>query len=243
MTKLFIATPAFDGKVNVAYAISMAETRLLMAMNQIDVVIRVKASGSLLVRERNDLIKDFLKTDCTHMLCVDSDIAWNPIDVKRMIEHDEPFVAALYPARGPDNVFLFRAVTEGEDNRIAVSPKGLLKMEYIPAGFMLLKRDLLEKMIAHFPELYYCPKDENLKYEAGHYLFAVELWEGEFWGEDYTFCRRARQAGFDIWIDPVVRLDHQGKIAAMADILSLTPDSKVASTLTPKEDSNGTVHA
>lgn len=224
MTKLFLATPAFDGKVNVAYSVALAETRLLMALNQIDTVIRIKTSGSLLVRERNNLIKEFLQTDCTHMLCVDSDMAWNPIDVKRMIEHNEPFVAALYPARGPENVFLFRAV-QGEDGRMEVSNKGLLKMDYIPAGFMLLRRDLLEKMIAHFPELYYCPKNETIKHEDGHYLFAVELWEGEFWGEDYTFCRRARQAGFDIWIDPVIRLDHQGKAAAFMEILSNQPQT------------------
>lgn len=222
MIKLFLATPAFDGKLNVSYAVSLAETRVLMAMNQIDTVICIKTSGSLLVRERNDLIKEFLKTDCTHMLCIDSDISWNPIDVKRMIEQNEPFVAALYPARGPDNVFLFRAV-QGENGRMEVSQKGLLKMEYIPAGFMLLRRDLLEKMVDHFPELYYCPKNESLKNEDGFHLFAVELWEGEFWGEDYTFCRRARQAGFDIWIDPIIRLDHQGKCAAFAEILSNQP--------------------
>lgn len=229
MTKLFLATPAFDGKVNVPYAVSLAETRILMAMNQIDMIIRIKTSGSLLIRERNDLIKEFLKTDCTHMLCVDSDMAWNPIDVKRMIEHNEPFVAALYPARGPENVFLFRAVTEGEDQRMQVSQKGLLKMEFIPAGFMLLRRDLLEKMIAHFPELYYQPKDESMKQYDGHHLFAVEVFEGEFWGEDYTFCRRAHQAGFDIWIDPVIRLDHAGKCAAFMELLSDNPNQPAQS--------------
>src|ERR1043165_3146603 len=110
MKKIFIATPAFDGKVTVPYACSLADTRLYLASTGIETVLRIHTSGSLLVRERNDLIKAFLESDCSHMLCIDSDIAWNPIDVQRMINLDEDFIAALYPARGPDKCFLYRGV-------------------------------------------------------------------------------------------------------------------------------------
>ena len=137
MTKIFIATPAFDGKVNVSYACALAETRLYLASNAIQSIMRIHTSGSLLVRERNDLIKSFLESDCTHMLFIDSDIAWNPIDVQRMINFDEDFVAALYPARGPEKCFLFRGVY-GENKRMEISEKKLLEMEYVPAGFIIL---------------------------------------------------------------------------------------------------------
>lgn len=220
MTKLFIATPAFDGKVNVSYACSLCDTRLLMALNGIEVMVRVNVSGSLLVRERNELLKQFLASDATHILCIDSDIGWNPLDVKRLIDHNEDFVSVLYPARGPDRCFLFRAVYEDEHKKMNVSEKGLLPMEYVPAGFMLMKREMIEAMIKHFPELYYEPKDPSLKQHAGHHLFAIELFEGEFWGEDYVFCRRARQAGFKIWVDPMVELDHAGVKGRFAQILT-----------------------
>ena len=169
MTKVFIATPAFDGKVTVPYACSLCDTRLYLAANAIETIVRVHTSGSLLVRERNDLVKSFLETDATHMMCIDSDIGWNPMSIKKLIDYNEDFVAALYPARG-EKCFLFRGVYE-ENKRMAVSEKKLLQMEYIPAGFMLLKRCVLEKMIEHFPELYYEPIDENLKHAKGHYLY------------------------------------------------------------------------
>ncbi|PWU06763.1 MAG: hypothetical protein C5B43_01235 [Verrucomicrobia bacterium] len=226
MTKIFIATPAFDGKVNVQYACSLCDTRLCMAANNIHTLVRINTSGSLLVRERNDLIKAFIETDATHMLCIDSDIGWNPTDVKKLIDYDEDFVAALYPARGPDKCFIFRGVYEDENKKMTISEKGLLQMEYIPAGFMLLKRCVLEKMIADFPELYYIPKDESLKHTAGHYLFATEIWDGEFWGEDYVFCRRARQSGFKIWIDPTIELDHAGTRGAFIEALTNEPQIK-----------------
>jgi hypothetical protein len=223
MTKIFIATPAFDGKVNVQYACSLCDTRLYLAANAIETIVRVTTSGSLLVRERNDLLKAFLETDATHIMMIDSDIGWNPLDIKRLIDHNEDFVAALYPARGPENYFLFRGVYEGPEKRMKPSEKCLLEMEYIPAGFMLVKREVIQNMIDFFPELYYEPKDPSLKHTSGYHLFAVELWEGEFWGEDYVFCRRARQAGFRIWIDPVVKLDHAGKIGAFIECLTDKP--------------------
>ena len=229
MTKLFIATPAFDGKVNVSYACSLADTRLYLAANSIETVIRIHVSGSLLVRERNDLVKAFLETDCTHMLCIDSDIAWNPVDVKRMIDMEESFVAALYPARGPEKCFLFRGVY-GENKRMDISEKKLLEMEYIPAGFMLIKRIVFESMILKMPEIYYEPKDESLKHTKGHMFFGIELWEGEFWGEDYVFCRRARQCGFKIWIDPTIVLDHAGVKGAFIECLTEKPPAEASST-------------
>jgi len=227
MTKIFIATPAFDGKVTVGYACALADTRIYLAANAIECMFRIHTSGSLLVRERNDLIKAFLETDSTHMLCIDSDIAWNPPDVKKLLDYNEDFVAALYPARGPDKCFLFRGVYQGENKRMDVSEKNLLEMEYIPAGFMLIKRCVLEKMIAHFPELYYEPKEESLKHTKGHCLFATELWDGEFWGEDYVFCRRARQAGFKIWIDPCIPLNHAGVTGAFIETLTDDPNKAV----------------
>ena len=224
MTKIFIATPAFDGKVNVSYACALAETRLYLASNAIQSIMRIHTSGSLLVRERNDLIKSFLESDCTHMLFIDSDIAWNPIDVQRMINFDEDFVAALYPARGPEKCFLFRGVY-GENKRMEISEKKLLEMEYVPAGFMMLKRNTLQKMIDFFPELYYEPKDESLKHTRGHCLFDTEIWDGEFWGEDYVFCRRARKCGFKIWIDPTIKLDHAGVCGAFIECLTDQPQN------------------
>lgn len=222
MTKIFIATPAFDGKVTVPYACSLCDTRLCMAANGIDVIVRIHTSGSLLVRERNDLIKSFLETDATHMLCIDSDIGWNPPDIKKLVDFDEDFVAALYPARG-EKIFLFRGVYTGENKRMDVSEKHLLKMEYIPAGFMLLKRCVLEKMIKFYPDLHYIPKDESLKHTEGHMLFATEIWNGEFWGEDYVFCRRAREAGFTIWIDPTIVLNHAGISGSFMEALTDKP--------------------
>lgn len=216
--KVFIATPAFDGKVHIPYAIALTETVLLLARNHIQVELRMNSSGSLLCAERNRLVKSFMESDCTHMLCIDSDLGWHADSVVEMLKKDMEFIAGVYPARGIEKVFTFRPIFK-EDGSVVNDPvKGLLKMQAIPAGFMLLKRSVLEKMIACRPDLEFIPKDP--KAASGHALFNTEIYEGEFWGEDYIFCLRAQDAGIDIWVDPMLQFNHAGTIGTLIDTLT-----------------------
>jgi len=216
MVKIFIATPAFEGKVHVPFAISLAETTLMLSMHQIGVQFQIVTSGSLLEAERNRLVDAFLKSDCTHMLCLDSDLGWPPQAVLALLQKNEDFIAGVYPNR-IDKSFTFRPKTE-EDGKIVTNPeKGLLEMEYIPAGFMLIKRCVFERIIEKFPDLTFTPKAKDVP--PGFAFFLCEIWEGEFWGEDYTFCRRARESGTRIWIDPMIQFNHAGNIGCITSVL------------------------
>ncbi len=215
--KLFIATPAFDGKTHIPYAISLAETAVLCKKHHIEIQYCIVASGSLLCAERNRLVEAFVQSDCTHMLCIDSDLGWPADAVLAMLRKDVPFVAGCYPAR-TEKSFIFRPALNEDQSVVVDKDKGLLKMEYIPAGFMIIRREVLEKMIADYPERRFVPKDTSKP--SGTALFNTELFEGEFWGEDYIFCKLARQSGFEIWVDPMIQFDHAGNIGMFAEVLT-----------------------
>lgn len=216
--KILIATPAFDGKVNVQYALSFADTVSLLARHNIPVEYRITASGSLLCAERNRLMKYFMESDCTHILCIDSDLGWPPIAALALIDYDLDFVAGCYPARR-EKSFIFRP-TYNPNNSLIIKDNKLIKMEYIPAGFMLIKKDVIKKMQNKFPELYFEPTDPALKDESGFALFNTEIWQGQFWGEDYYFCRKAREAGIEIWVDPFIEFDHAGTTGMLLNVLT-----------------------
>lgn len=208
MTKIFLVTPAYDGCVNVQYAISLAETHTLLARLGHELQIKINCSGSLIVAERNRLTEAFYESGADYMLCIDSDLGWPAQAVEEMLKKDVEFVAGVYPSR-KEHTFVFRPIFN-EDQSILKSEKNLLGMEYIPAGFMLIKRSVITKMREKFPELYFEPKDPRAKSSAGYCLFNTEVRGGEFWGEDYTFCRLAREAGVEIWVDPLIEFDHAG---------------------------------
>lgn len=213
-----ISTPAYSGQVHVPYAIALSETVVLLAQNQIDVVMHITTSGSLLVAERNRILQTFMDSDCTHLLCIDGDLGWPAQAVIALLKHDLEFVAGVYPSRG-EKTFTFRPKLN-PDSSIVKNEKNLLGMEYIPAGFMVITRSVLEKMRAKFPELYYEPKADQMKFAKAWMFFGTEIWDGEFWGEDYVFCRKAREAGVDIWVDPLIEFDHAGQRGMLMSVLS-----------------------
>ena len=226
--KIMIATPAYGGKVDVSYSIALADTVHELMSTGIQVVFNIPRSGSLLVAERNRILKNFMDSDCSHLLCVDGDLAWPAKSVLSMIHKNKEFVGGVYPCRGEAS-FTFRPVLN-EDQSI-VTESNLLKMEYIPAGFMLLQKSMLEKMKTKFPQLYFEPKHESMKINNGWAFFNTEIWDGEFWGEDYYFCRKAREAGVDIWVDPMITFNHAGVIGALIQVLTDNKDG----TMQPKE--------
>ena len=174
--------------------------------------------------ERNRIVQAFWESDCTHLLCIDGDLGWPAQAVLAMLESKKEFVAGVYPARGEKNIFLFRP--ELNDDGTIVTDKHLLKMQYIPAGFMLIARSAIEKMREKHPYLYYEPKDNRNNPEPGYCFFNTEVYEGEFWGEDFVFCRKAREAGVDIWVDPLIQFNHAGTVGMLVE--ALTPNREQA---------------
>jgi hypothetical protein len=224
--KVMIATPAYSGKVDIPYALSYAETANLLLTHNIAVQPMITASGSLLVAERNRIVQAFSESDCTHLLCIDGDLGWPAQAVLAMLESKKEFVAGVYPARGGKDTYLFRPALN-EDGTI-VADRHLLKMQYIPAGFMLIAKSVIEKMQAKFPELYYEPKNKEAANNPmpGYCFFNTEVYEGEFWGEDFVFCRKAREAGVEIWVDPLIQFNHAGTLGMLLD--ALTPNRENA---------------
>jgi hypothetical protein len=223
MKSILICSPAFDGKVTTTYALSLLETVGMLRSKGHAVECLVPRTGSLLVAERNRLLQYFWKSKHDYVLCVDADLGWPAEAVLSMLSQEKEFVCGVYPARDPgktaeETTFLFRPALNPDQS--IVQEKHLLKMEYVPAGFMLIHRSAIAKIREKFPELYYCPKDPKNNPEEGFCLFDTEVYEGEFWGEDYVFCRRARQSGIDIWCDPFIEFDHAGTRGMMSQVLN-----------------------
>jgi hypothetical protein len=224
MSSVFIATPAFNGQVNVQYAISLSETAASLKAFGHEVVMRISTSGSLLVAERNRLVQQFWDSGYEYMLCIDSDLGWPAQAVLAMLDQKKDFVCGVYPARGTQGKeFCFRPAKNPDDS--IIQDRHLLKMEYIPSGFMLIRRSAIQKLRDKFPELYYCPKNPVNNPPSGYCFFNTEVWEGEFWGEDYVFCRRLRDAGVEIWCDPLIEFDHAGDRGMLLRMLQSQPEN------------------
>jgi hypothetical protein len=221
--KIFIGTPAYEGKVYVHYAMMLLDMQKIFEQAGFEVLIRLPVGGSLLVADRNRLVEMFWESGADYMLCIDSDLSFDPNYITRLIHFmentEKDFGGGVYPSRDGKG-FNFRPNLEEDGKIVQCEQTGLLKMDYIPAGCMVFSRSMIEKMREHFPELYYEPRDKRNLSENAYCFFDTEIWNGEFWGEDYVFCRRIREAGFDIWVDPTIHFNHAGIEGKLIDTLT-----------------------
>jgi glycosyltransferase involved in cell wall biosynthesis len=172
----------------------------------------------------------------THLMFIDADIGFEPDDLLRLIEKDEPFVCSPYPKKKyefgnikdmkPDVLARLSEqdiVSKLLKYNVHVSSKigpysrtitdGFMEIDRAGTGFMLIRRDVIEKMMLRYPELKYRSHDEGEKdYEDYLWrLFDCTIDEDNcYLSEDFTFCDRWRQIGGKIWMDITARLTHTG---------------------------------
>lgn len=202
-----IAIPAYDGKLNIKSAFALATLAMDMAKHGAKLYLTQISGCSLITKARNALVADFLESDATDLLFIDSDIIFKSDDVLRLLalSGDKDITAGAYPRRSKDKKF-FTDIYLDDQNQIEFRD-GMLRVDRIGTGFMLIRRHVLETMKANHPEWGYY---NNVNERTDCALFDFELNNGEYYGEDYTFCNRARADGFSIYLDPDINLPHIG---------------------------------
>lgn len=224
MTKLFVATPMYGGQCHGLYVNSCLQLQSLAARNDIEICFSFKIGESLLSRARNELVNEFLQTDYTHFLFIDSDIMFNPQDVLGLIEIDKLFIGAPYPLKKINWQRIINAVKKYPDikseNLTRVSSEYVfdfiekpetvnmnepLLVKEIGTGFMLIKRDVFTGMIESYPSIKYTEQGKTL-----YAFFDSMILDDRYLSEDYTFCSRWRKMGGEIYICPWMVAKHCG---------------------------------
>jgi hypothetical protein len=203
---IFIATPCLDGNVSAHYTASLVRSvALLQQRGWRTPHIDFEIGNSLIADARNKLVARFLASDCSDLVFIDADLSWSPDDLMRLASFDAPFVAGVYQRKSRTKVDF--AVKFGAT--IGMDAQGLLAVERVGTGFMRLRRDCLDRLVAAHPGLRLVnpadPADSNF-----HALFDTGIVDGRFVGEDFTFCDRWRAIGGQVLIDPAMNFGHHG---------------------------------
>jgi hypothetical protein len=115
-------------------------------------------------------------------------------------------------------------VLEIEDpERIAVVG-GFTRVRYAGTGFLMIRRQALEKMCAHYASLQFFREHSIADPLAGSpHRFAlfeclIDPTTGIYLSEDFSFCKRWTDLGGEIWADLESRLDHVGPTTFHGDV-------------------------
>ena len=203
--KLFIGIPAYDGKINIKLAYNIAALMPKALQFGVSVKLGDVSGCSIITMARNQLVHEFLKSDATELLFIDSDVIATADDVLRLMAQSggKDITAGAYPRRSKDKNFF--ADLYFDENQDLEFDGSLMRLERVGTGFMLIQRHVIEAMVAAHPEWFYDFKGEQV---CG--VFDFQNKDGRYLGEDYLFCDRAREHGFKIYIDVDISLPHVG---------------------------------
>jgi hypothetical protein len=89
----------------------------------------------------------------------------------------------------------------------------LTKVRHAATGFMMIQRNVIEKMFKAFPSTKYTDDVGFLKPEENEYAYALfdcGVENNHYYSEDWLFCHRWQKMGGDVWIDVSINLSHTG---------------------------------
>jgi hypothetical protein len=206
--KLFIALPVYGG-YDPYFINSLLQ---LQEEPPCSLIVRPCIGDSLVARARNKLAAEFLESDATHMLFLDTDLIFTPQHVARLLSHDKPVIAGLYPKKQRELAWVVNTLPGQEPDE-----NGLQKVKYIGTGFLMIKREVLERMAAEIPGIAYVT-DAGQVQRTEHDFFPTgpmldpEQGTTRYHSEDWGFCRRALDLGYDVYADTRVALKHVGQM-------------------------------
>jgi hypothetical protein len=216
--KVMLCIPTARAPV-LEFTIAFSETCMHLMQSGIPHCTQFVVGSSNLPRARNELVARFLASDCTDMIFIDDDMGWDPLAILRLVASDKSVIAGVGRKRvdkpnSDPNVWCVHLESSAE-HAIVQDAMGAVEVKAVGTAFMKIERSVFEKMIVAHPEWKRDGHDgmsEAVK--ANYYQFfrfdpddTMEL------GEDFVFCKRWRDIGGSIWIDPTIWLAHVGSKA------------------------------
>jgi len=232
--KLFVATPMYGGMCTGMYASAVMQCVGAFGQAGIQMYYSFMMNESLITRARNSMAYDFLKSDATHLMFIDADIAFNPADIPRMVDADKDIICGIYPKKEINWVEVAAAVKRG------VAPEHLqyntgafvlnlangeksktgsinepIEIANGGTGFMLIKRkvfeDLADKVPSYTNDMYHAVDTvREVKVIKEYFATSIDEESNRLLSEDYHFCKISRQAGFKVWCAPWASFSHTG---------------------------------
>ena len=243
--KLFIATPMYGGMAHGLYIKSSLDLQTTMNKYGIETKFSFLFNESLITRARNYLVDEFLRSDHTHLLFIDSDIHYNPQDVLALMALDKDVIGGPYPkksmnwgniaqaARANPNMdpkeleqlvgeYVFNVV-KGTKQFSVTEP---LEVMEIGTGFMMVKREVFERMEKEYPAIKYKPDHigqanfDGTRYIHAYFDTVIDTKDSitgggseRYLSEDYMFCQMWRKLGGSIFLCPWMKTQHVGTYA------------------------------
>jgi len=122
-------------------------------------------------------------------------MVYSPDALERLLSHNKDIIGTLYSVRRLPRAFVIEygeGIKSDEEAETQTEP---FRCEAIGTGFMLVKTEIFKKIASPFFGYSW--------YENGMVKAST----------DWVFCKKAREAGIEIWCEPSLEIKHLGEYA------------------------------
>lgn len=203
---VYVGIATYDGKLQWQTVAGLVEFARFCGEKHLSLCVDVVPGDAFIGKARDTLAHRFLKhTDWQDFIFIDADVGFNLEGLKQLMRSDVDIVGGLYRCKTDKPQYpglMWPDVTVHETD------KRLILMQYMPTGFLRIKRRVFEKMREQWPEDYYYANSDP---DDKQYAFFPSGRDGHAWrGEDIWFCMRAIECGFQVWACQDIELTHTG---------------------------------
>jgi len=161
--------------------------------------------GNILTYQRNELIN---RMDGDWIIFIDDDMTWQPDAIRQLVETqkttDADIVGGLCFQRGApyqptlyyERNGLYTFAEDWEEGEI-------LEVDATGMAFALIHRRVFDRLMAHFANDSFPSLEERQAFRPIPFF----RWEEQY-GEDFLFCREAKEAGCRIVVDTSIEIGH-----------------------------------
>mgnify|MGYP006921292345 CR=1 FL=1 len=186
MKRIVIGVPS-HGDWKAAFGISLSQMCMATLKHGDKEVSVVGSMGSMLSKQRHDLVVAARAQDATHLLFLDSDIIFPDDTLDQLLFWDKPVVGAAYPTKTIPSMPTVRKWSQARERWEFVftnkKSEDLEQVDRLPTGCLLIEMGVFEQIKQPWFEFAWTGEED--------------LYQGEDWG----LCERIEEAGIEMYLD------------------------------------------
>lgn len=209
--KVMLAIASYRGVQCAPLLNSLEQLDKLLTSKGVDRVLKMVIGSCYIQVARNELVYNFVNSDCDTLFFIDDDISFNAEDALKLIESKDDVIAGVYPLKQDIEGYPC-VIRTRQDNTPVVRGDGCIMATHVPTGFLKVSRNAIEKLIAAYPQNKYTEIIDGEQTREMIDLFPQGVKNGRWWGEDFAFCNLWNDLLETIWIIPNITLKHHSQV-------------------------------
>lgn len=196
--KVLIATPSYDGRLDVWYTTSLVNSIRIAQANNIFLHPVFMSYDALIQRARNDLFGLAVEGGYDDIVWIDSDLEWNPMWLMELLSRPEDVIGGTYRKK-TDEAEMYVVKTKN----LEMNTDGLIKVEGLGMGFVKMSRKA-------FMDLWDNSEEYENESKVRRMICNIAIVDGKLHSEDTVVFSKLKDLGYDVWLDPKMTCVHIG---------------------------------